>query len=45
MVMPGDDVQLTLKFQFGIAIETGQRFTLRDGSKTVGTGIVIEVIE
>jgi len=45
MVMPGDTVEADLTFFSDIAIENGSRFTLREGGKTVGTGIVTQVIE
>ena len=45
MVMPGDDTELTLTLKTDIPLEVGQRFTLREGSKTVGTGVVTETID
>lgn len=45
MVMPGDDTELFLSLISGIPLEEGQRFTLREGSKTVGTGVVTSIIE
>lgn len=44
-VMPGEDASFTIKLMFDIALETGLRFTLREGSKTVGTGVVTKIIE
>lgn len=44
-VMPGEDASFTIKLMFDIALETGLRFTLREGSRTVGTGVVTEIIE
>ena len=44
MVMPGDDASLTLTLRFDVPLELNQRFTLREGHKTVGTGVVTEVI-
>lgn len=38
MVMPGDNVQLECELMTDIALESGQRFTIREGGKTVGTG-------
>ncbi|EPQ32397.1 uncharacterized protein PFL1_00593 [Pseudozyma flocculosa PF-1] len=40
MVMPGDNVELDGELVHDIALEEGSRFTLREGGKTVGTGIV-----
>ena len=45
MVMPGDDTELFLSLMSDIPLEEGQRFTLREGSKTVGTGVVTSIIE
>lgn len=45
MVMPGEDAVMTFKLITDLAIEEGQRFTVREGSKTVGTGIVSKILE
>ncbi|XP_003384807.2 PREDICTED: uncharacterized protein LOC100641714 [Amphimedon queenslandica] len=45
MIMPGDDTELSLQLRTGIPIEKGQRFTLRDGGKTIGTGVVTAIVE
>lgn len=45
MVMPGDDTELTLTMKSDIPIEVNQRFTLREGHKTVGTGVVTQIIQ
>ena len=44
MVMPGDNVTMTIELITPIAIETGLRFAIREGGRTVGSGIVSEVI-
>lgn len=44
MVMPGEDSRLHLKMLKPMVIETGQRFTLRDGVQTLGTGVVTKVL-
>ncbi|KAL3268068.1 hypothetical protein HHI36_007197 [Cryptolaemus montrouzieri] len=44
MVMPGEDSKLILKMFKPMVIEEGQRFTLRDGSQTLGTGVVTKVL-
>ncbi|XP_066577992.1 elongation factor Tu, mitochondrial [Amia ocellicauda] len=44
MVMPGEDTSLTLTLRHPMVLETGQRFTLRDGNKTIGTGLVTEIL-
>jgi elongation factor Tu len=45
MVMPGDNIQMTIKLITPIAIEEGLRFAIREGGKTVGAGVVSSVIE
>jgi elongation factor Tu len=45
MVMPGDNVQLTIKLITPIAMEKGLRFAIREGGKTVGAGTLAEIIE
>jgi len=45
MVMPGDDVQFTGELISPIAMEEGLRFAVREGGKTVGAGVVTNVIE
>ncbi|KAJ8251008.1 hypothetical protein GJAV_G00216120 [Gymnothorax javanicus] len=44
MVMPGEDTPLTLDLRQAMVLEKGQRFTLRDGNRTIGTGIVTEIL-
>ncbi|XP_033627822.1 elongation factor Tu, mitochondrial-like [Asterias rubens] len=44
MVMPGEDVSLSLALQKNMVLELGQRFTLRDGRITLGTGIITEIL-
>ncbi len=45
MVMPGDNVSVTIKVIAPIAMERGQRFAIREGGRTIGAGRVTEVIE
>ncbi|MCX7946763.1 MAG: elongation factor Tu [Hydrogenophilus sp.] len=45
MVMPGDNVRLTVKLIAPIAMEEGLRFAIREGGKTVGAGVVTKIIE
>ncbi|HZK33876.1 MAG TPA: elongation factor Tu, partial [Bacillota bacterium] len=45
MVMPGDNVQMTIELITPIAIEEGLRFAIREGGKTVGAGVVASIIE
>ena len=45
MVMPGDNVTMTVELINSIAIEEGLRFAIREGGRTVGSGVVTEIIE
>jgi elongation factor Tu len=45
MVMPGDNVQMTVKLISPIAMEEGLRFAIREGGRTVGAGVVAKIIE
>ena len=45
MVMPGDNVQMTVELITPIAMEKGLRFAIREGGRTVGAGTVTEIIE
>ena len=45
MVMPGDNVEMTVELIAPIAIENGTKFSIREGGRTVGSGVVSEVIE
>ena len=44
MVMPGDNVSMTIELITPIAIEKGLRFAIREGGRTVGSGVVADVI-
>ena len=45
MVMPGDNVKMTVTLIAPIAMEQGLRFAIREGGKTVGAGVVAKVLE
>ena len=45
MVMPGDNISMTIELITPIAIEKGLRFAIREGGRTVGSGIVSEILE
>ena len=45
MVMPGDNVEMTVELIAPIAIENGTKFSIREGGRTVGAGNVTEIIE
>ncbi len=44
MVMPGDRVKMSVELKDAIAIEQGMRFAIREGSRTVGAGVVSRII-
>ena len=45
MCMPGDSIDMTVELIAPIAIEEGLRFAIREGGRTVGSGVVIKIIE
>lgn len=45
MVMPGDNVEMTVELGKLIAVENGTRFSIREGGRTVGAGNVTEILE
>ena len=45
MVMPGDNINMTIELITPIAIEKGLRFAIREGGRTVGSGVVADIIE
>ncbi len=45
MVMPGDDIAMTIELIAPIAIENGTKFSIREGGRTVGAGIVSKIIK
>ena len=45
MVMPGDNVEMTVKLIYPVALEKGMRFAIREGGRTVGAGQVIDIIK
>jgi len=44
MVMPGDDVELSVELITPIAMEKDGRFAIREGGRTVGSGVVTEIL-
>jgi elongation factor Tu len=44
MVMPGDNVSVEVELQKSVAMEKGLKFAIREGGRTIGSGIVVEVI-
>jgi elongation factor Tu len=45
VVMPGDNVNLEVELIYPIAMDKGLRFAIREGGRTVGSGVVTEIIE
>lgn len=45
MVMPGDNIKMTIKLIAPVAMEEGLRFAIREGGRTVGAGVVAKIIE
>src|SRR5262249_20686777 len=45
MCMPGDNVQLEVELVAPVALEEGVRFAIREGGRTVGSGVVTKVVE
>jgi elongation factor Tu len=45
MVMPGDNVTITVELINPVALEQGTKFAIREGGRTVGAGVVAEIIE
>ncbi|HET8756647.1 MAG TPA: elongation factor Tu [Solirubrobacteraceae bacterium] len=45
MVMPGDNVQMTVELIQPIAMDAGLRFAIREGGRTVGSGVVTEIVK
>ncbi len=44
MAMPGDNIEIQVKLITPIAIEEGLRFAIREGGRTVGSGVVVKAI-
>ena len=45
MVMPGDNINLKVKLITPVAVESGSRFAIREGGRTVGSGVITQIIE
>ena len=45
MVMPGDNVTMTIELITPVALEEQMRFAIREGGKTVGAGVVTKILE
>lgn len=45
MVMPGDNVEMVCEIHKPLAVEQGQRFNIREGGRTVATGLITRILE
>jgi elongation factor Tu len=45
MVMPGDNIQMEVELIQPIAMDAGLRFAIREGGRTVGSGVVTEILQ
>jgi len=45
MIMPGDNLEITVKLIHEVAMDKGLRFAIREGGRTVGAGQVIEILK
>ncbi|MFH1928906.1 MAG: elongation factor Tu, partial [Chloroflexota bacterium] len=45
MVMPGDNVNMRVRLIVPVALEPGSHFAIREGGRTVGSGIITKIIE
>lgn len=45
MVMPGDNVSITVELITPVAMEEGLRFAIREGGRTVGSGVVAKILD
>jgi elongation factor Tu len=45
MVMPGDNIEMEIELITPIAMEKELRFAIREGGRTVGAGVVVEIIK
>jgi len=45
MVMPGDNISITVELITPVALEKELRFAIREGGRTVGAGVVAEIVE
>ncbi|MFR9547251.1 MAG: elongation factor Tu, partial [Rikenellaceae bacterium] len=45
MIMPGDNITITVELIYPVALNQGLRFAIREGGRTVGAGQVLEIVE
>ena len=44
-VMPGDNIEMTINLTKDVAMEEGMRFAIREGGRTVGSGVITKIIK
>ena len=44
MAMPGDNIEMVCETHYPVCVEPGQRFNIREGGRTVATGLVTQVL-
>jgi elongation factor Tu len=44
MVMPGDNIELVVELIVPVALEEGSRFAIREGGRTVGAGVITQIL-
>ena len=42
--MPGDNIEVTMNLNFPLVVESGLRFSLREGGKTIAAGVITKVL-
>ena len=45
MVMPGDNINMKVELIAPVALEVGSRFAIREGGRTVGAGVITEILK
>ncbi len=45
MIMPGENVEMLVELASAVPLNEGLRFTVREGGRTVGTGVVTKIVE
>ena len=45
MIMPGDNINLEVQLIVPVALEAGSRFAIREGGRTVGAGVITQILE
>ena len=45
MIMPGDNTEMDISLMYPVALEENLRFAIREGGRTVGSGVVTKVVE